>query len=587
MRAKVTGISYEQSEPRVTWELLENLEGETCAGYRKTYSLTQLLKFTAVEQEKIEAAATEARPEAEKNNETEEAMEATKKVPDKKTNEPDYGTFKNVGVDHGASTRIVLPEGMSLVQGAAWLKRLDEENDRTVAIHHEINAYPLEGAYALVRALRERFGFISLEATPGFFRDDPPHMVGLDISPTERVQVPWGRYRLPGSDGFIDTGLAVQKDGAVKFTLNGETKRRHEETFNEIAALVKQYVTEHSLYKGKAIRIEFPEDPKQIDPSYTPKFWDTSRISASDLVFPRAVQDLVDVTLFAPIEHTARARRMQIPLKRGILLEGPYGTGKTLTAGVAAKKCAENGWTFIYLEKASHLKRAIMLARQYQPAVIFAEDIDQEIGGNERDEAVNSILNTIDGIDAKTTEIIVVLTTNHVDRINRAMLRPGRLDAVIPVRAPDAEAVQRVIRLYGRGLVDPNTNLTEVGRLLDGQIPATIREVIERAKLSAARRPDTDWRGDTLVADDLVVAANSIMAQLEHMKAPAVDNRTDAQVLADGMKVAAEITVRGPLPGKTVNALASSNGSTAGGAHLQIPNVVETEITKSPDLDVG
>jgi SpoVK/Ycf46/Vps4 family AAA+-type ATPase len=71
----------------------------------------------------------------------------------------------------------------------------------------------------------------------------------------------------------------------------------------------------------------------------------------------------------------------KVPLKRGVLLEGPYGTGKTLTAFVTAKKCVENGWTFIMLDRVAALKEALTFARMYAPAVVFAEDIDRSVEG--------------------------------------------------------------------------------------------------------------------------------------------------------------------------------------------------------------
>ena len=113
----------------------------------------------------------------------------------------------------------------------------------------------------------------------------------------------------------------------------------------------------------------------------------------------------------------------------------------------------------------------------------------------------NDLLNTIDGVLTKNAQVITVLTTNHVERLDRAMLRPGRLDAVITVKAPEAEAVQRLVRLYGRGLVDANEDLGAVREALAGNIPATIREVVERSKLAMiGNGRDTVTAGELLVA---------------------------------------------------------------------------------------
>jgi SpoVK/Ycf46/Vps4 family AAA+-type ATPase len=213
----------------------------------------------------------------------------------------------------------------------------------------------------------------------------------------------------------------------------------------------------------------------------------------------------------------------------------------------------------MYIEHARQLDKAIALARQYQPCVIFAEDIDSAVDEDEdgRTEAINNILNTIDGIGSKSTEIMVVLTTNHVDNISQAMLRPGRLDAVIPVRAPDAGAVIRLIHLYARDMLAEGEDLTQVGLALSGQIPAIIREAIERAKLSAF---DSMKEGEALRihASDLLIAAAGMKAQIELLAPEMVDNRSDDEKAAeivgknigDGFRDAALLLVQHMTNGK-------------------------------------
>ncbi len=159
-------------------------------------------------------------------------------------------------------------------------------------------------------------------------------------------------------------------------------------------------------------------------------------------------------------------------------------------------------------------------ARCYQPAVVFAEDVDRVTDG-ERDVNMDDILNTIDGVESKGTEIITILTTNHVENIDQAMLRPGRLDSVISVSPPDAAAAQKLVKIYARGLISENECLDQVGKELDGQIPAVIREVVERSKLAAIKRLNP---GEPLsvTQDDLVVASRGMKHHLEllQVKAP-------------------------------------------------------------------
>jgi transitional endoplasmic reticulum ATPase len=245
---------------------------------------------------------------------------------------------------------------------------------------------------------------------------------------------------------------------------------------------------------------------------------------------------LVEDTLFAPILFTKAVRAAGIPLKRGVLLEGPYGCGKTLTQYVTAKYAADNGWTYLALDNTDDLAKAMHVAKHFQPSVLAAEDIDRANGDEDDDgdrtDAMNVILNTIDGAAFKDTEIIVLLTTNHVENITPAMLRPGRLDAVIPVRPPDRQAVERLIHLYGRDLLDEFDTFHQVGDVLSGQIPAVIREVVERSKLSAISR-QKGFGPLLLTESDLLIAANGMMEHLELMKEKETDERSMYEKAAD------------------------------------------------------
>jgi transitional endoplasmic reticulum ATPase len=184
------------------------------------------------------------------------------------------------------------------------------------------------------------------------------------------------------------------------------------------------------------------------------------------------------------------------------------------------------------LDDLKDLPKAVRFAQAYEPAVIFAEDIDRAVG-EDRNAKANDILNTIDGIDSKDRELVVVLTTNNVDKIHPAMLRPGRLDAVVPVRPPDSMAVQKLIRLYGRGLIGAGESLHNAGDILQGQIPAVIREVVERSKLSAIARLDGKTALLQLTGPDLEVAARGMLSHLELIKPKLEDKRSNAEKAAE------------------------------------------------------
>lgn len=405
---------------------------------------------------------------------------------------------------------IILPETMGYSDAIEVLQLKMQEDETKISIYEDVDAFPLDGAYAFMRALQQKYGWATPVPTKTFFGDVPPTTVNLPIAYGETTQIIWGDFKIPGIDGKLTTKADVV-NGQLCFVIAGVVKQKYKQEIKDIANLTRQLVKDGSIYKGQAVRVK-TDDDGQMDMYEAPTFMDLSKANPAELVFSTAVGEQVQTNLFTPIEHTETCRANGIPLKRGILLEGPYGTGKTMTAYVTAKKAHENGWSFIYLDRVTGLKDAIQFAKRYAPAVIFAEDIDRVVAGG-RSVKVDDVLNNIDGVDSKHAELITILTTNHVENIEQAMLRPGRLDAVISVRPPDAAAAERLVRLYARGLLAESEDLSAAAKELDGQIPAVIREVVERSKLYAIShmKPNTTLH---LTGADLTAVARGMKDHL-------------------------------------------------------------------------
>jgi len=404
-------------------------------------------------------------------------------------------TYKDVGLVHDGK-QIILPsepKPMTIREAMEMLEMIEEEQETNISLNHQINCFPLDGAVQFYTAQLQTYGHPIGTKTPPksmFEGASPPEIISVDVGFGEKMQVPWGSVKLPNISGRFETQIPTNPKSGPGFVITGEIKKKDEKVAADLAELTEKLLKTSSIYKGKAIRVSFeylreerPFDPKMDSPT----FIDTRSIDPSSLIFPEDTQKLIDQGLFLPIEKTQECRNNGIPLKRGILLEGQYGCGKTLTANVTAKKCEENGWTFFYLDDVRDLTLALEFAKLYAPCVIFAEDVDQATQGGRCPE-LNSILNTLDGVDYKDEEIITILTTNHAENINKAFLRPGRLDTVVPVRPPDQEACERLINQYGRGLLHEDANVPEAAKALKGHIPATIRECVERAKLIALGR---------------------------------------------------------------------------------------------------
>jgi hypothetical protein len=439
---------------------------------------------------------------------------------------------------HGSA--ITLPESpdkMPLDAAIESLKRKKKDEETLLDVHEVLDAFPEDALVALNAAMKAKYGWASPTPQMSFFGPVAPDLITVKTGPGSRdsVQVPFGSFTLPNVENAITTHRHRTATGPC-LVITGTVRKREAQVVKELAELTRDILREHSIYKGKAIRLKADSDG-DLDYSQQPSFIETDSIRESELILNADELNQVRAALWAPIQFTEECVKHQIPLNRGVLLEGPYGTGKTMTAHVTSKVCVDNGWTYILLDDVRALKDALLFAQRYQPAVVFAEDVDRVAAI--RDQRGNDLLNTIDGVLTKNAKVITVLTTNYVEKLDRAMLRPGRLDAVVTIRPPESEAVQKLIRLYGRSMVAADANLSAVGDFLSGNIPATIREVVERSKLAMIANGRTDVTGE-----ELLIAAQGMERHLSLLKAEKPEV-TPEQKLGDSLKA----VIRTALPG--------------------------------------
>lgn len=417
----------------------------------------------------------------------------------------------------GTGTKLSIPEDMDLDDAEAAIRRRRSDEETVVEVKHELNMSVPEGALALHQSLIDLHGYVSGEAGAGgfFTGPTPPTFIPVDLG-DRSVSVPWDDMRVPGIDGTITAGIRWE-GGFPYFHLSGKVKGKHKHKVQRIADHIRGRTDR--LYRGKAIMLNFPElVPGMKLQDFFPKIMSIPEEATSDkLILSRITERLVAQTIFTPIRYLEKCIAVGASPKRGILLEGPFGVGKTLTALVAARLCIENGQTFIYLKDVKSLPKAITFARQYQPAVIFAEDVDLALREDDeegRTEEINAILNSSDGIDTKGMKLITIVTTNNVGAITQAMLRPGRLDTIIEMRAPDAEAAERLVRHYAGKQLAPHEDISEVSQRLAGCIPAMIREAVDRSKLGAVMRSEETGAECLITAEDIAVSATSMESHM-------------------------------------------------------------------------
>jgi transitional endoplasmic reticulum ATPase len=433
-------------------------------------------------------------------------------------------TVHKVNIVRSGSTLIV-PQHLSYKAAAKLCMQMHEQDEEIVSVQDDFPCFVWEGALALRKAMERHFGVALTQSKMTMMGPIKPKEIQIAVGPgpNEKVSVVWGQMVWPLTEAKIGEQSAEylettygEKHGRMTFTLGGQIKRKWLPEFKKVTALIREIILNESIYRARAVRISFTDAKGETLPMPVPEFLDLSKANLEDIVYPRVLENTIRSYIMTPLQQSENCRKTGIPLKRGVLAAGPYGTGKTLLAQAVGKVGNENGWTFLYIKESRDLATAVRFAEQYQPCVVFAEDVDNATDAESDQKVLYAIRNTLDGIDNKNVEIMTILTTNFLERVSPSLLRPGRLDVVINVTPPDAEAAERLIRIYGRNLIAENADLRKVGEILEGQTPAVIREATERSKLAALMR--TGDPKAVVLPEDLEIAALNMRDQQNLLK---------------------------------------------------------------------
>lgn len=432
-------------------------------------------------------------------------------------------------------TAITLPDDptkMPLkVARDAIQRRMDSEEEDTV-VRETINAAPWDFAFNLWKAMRNVFGWVQQEPTASFFGDKPPELRDIEVGFRQHAKVPWGKLSVPTLEGgYVETGVTVNRDGMVVGQLSARVKNKYTPQIDVLVAEVRRLVETESIYSGQALKVKFTDDEGDPIQLPEPEFLDVAGAVPERLVFNRNVQEALEDNLFTPLQHFHTLKEGGEKWRRGVLLVGAYGTGKTETVLTSANLATQNGVTFFYVEKAADVPMAVTYARHYsnRGAAVFCEDIDRSVPKDgERTEAFDKMLNTIDGLDSKRSDVMIICTTNDVQRMHNALLRPGRFDAIIEIERPNADSVERLIRLYAGDQLDPDADISEAAFIQAGNIPAIIGEVVKRSKLANLRL--TGDLKSKLTGEALRRSAEQMKGQLDLLNRPEQKEKSDLQL---------------------------------------------------------
>jgi len=271
-----------------------------------------------------------------------------------------------------------------------------------------------------------------------------------------------------GDSHFIITIHPTEVTGSAIMQIQGLASKKEE--IDQLARGVQSIAKEQNFYRGK--KLEFDGSIRFLHlPS---NLWES-------IILPPDSKADIKANTIDFLANRGRLARYGIPSRRGILLVGEPGTGKTLAC--KALMAQSTGTTGIIADAEAlvtmgYISSLYKLAQDLSPCIVFIEDIDLIADERRRWVPLLSLLSQLDGIE-EHEQIITIATTNHLEIIDKALSqRPSRFDRVIQLPRPAIEHRREFISsLSGKIPMDEGTQSYLADRT-EGLTPAQIQEIV-------------------------------------------------------------------------------------------------------------
>ncbi|KMO76170.1 AAA family ATPase [Mycolicibacterium obuense] len=255
-------------------------------------------------------------------------------------------------------------------------------------------------------------------------------------------------------------------------------------------------------------------------------------------------QALTEAVLW-PLQHPDTFARLGVEPPRGVLLYGPPGCGKTYVV----RALASSGRLSVHAVKGAELmdkwvgssekavRELFRRARDSAPSLVFLDEIDamaprrgQSFDSGVTDRVVAALLTELDGIEP-LRDVVVLGATNRPDLIDPALLRPGRLEKLVFVEPPDAEARAQILRTAGKSvpLATDGADAVDLDALaaeLDGYSAADCVALLREAALTAMRR---SIDAADVTAADVAAAREAVRPSLDAAQVASLRAFADAR----------------------------------------------------------
>jgi hypothetical protein len=278
----------------------------------------------------------------------------------------------------------------------------------------------------------------------------------------------------------------------------------------DIAGSIRALALEHNVFRGQVISF----GREMFERATVLQFHIRPSMSEGDVILPAETMAMIRRQVVGIAEHREKLLAARQHLKRGLLLYGPPGVGKTHSVRYLMGQLTDVTIIELSGDSLSLISQACSVARTLQPAMIVVEDVDLIAEDRGMYPGANpllfQLLNEMDGL-AEDSDVVFLLTTNRADVLESALAaRPGRVDQAVALDLPDARARRQLFDLYRGDMVIDESNLDSVIERTDQVTASFLKELLRRAALFAA----SDAQGRD---EPLAVSAGHLDAALDEL----------------------------------------------------------------------
>lgn len=266
------------------------------------------------------------------------------------------------------------------------------------------------------------------------------------------------------------------------------TDQKHcEEFLEELNAIINR----RNVYRGKLLSLAQSNSPSGAAAGVKILFHSIPPVTREQIILPSELLNRIERQTMDVVQYSQALMNAGQKLKRGILLYGQPGTGKTLSAKYLATQMT--GRTILMLTGRSQglIESSCEIARWLQPSMVVIEDVDliaedRNQNGECTTAVLFELLNQMDGL-TDDSDVLFMLTTNRPDILEPALVsRPGRIDQAYEIPLPDLDCRRRLFKHYSEKLEIESDDIEIFARKTEGASGAFIAELIRKAALFAA-----------------------------------------------------------------------------------------------------